>query len=818
MEKQMSHFFRLKSHKKEDKDNLLYCHLKNVGELSKKIVMNKKIKNQELFSEIAYLIGISHDFGKATTYFQNYLKNGEVTEKAHHGKLSSIFGYFLVKKYLESKNFSDDIAWIAWLVIMKHHGDIINLMGLDGELAKLREVEIEKEQINDIKRNHLDEVKAIYASLSPFDISIDEFFNEFENICREIEDKGEKAAMAGNLKNYYLILFFYSVLLDADKSDAAGLGEIILARKDIPPDLVDRYKKIKFGITTKYIDVLRDKAYREVISNITDIDPEKDKIFSLELPTGFGKTLTALSFALKLRDVIKNNKNLNFAPRIIYSLPFLSIIEQNAEVFSEALAPEVGIPWEKLFKMEKREAIKELEGGIPSDLLLKHHHLIDVKYKTQDEELERDVWKSSLLIEGWYSEIVITTFVQLFHSLITNRNKAARKFHNIVNSIIILDEVQSIPYEYWLLVKESLKHIAHEYNCWIILMTATQPIIFEDKEIRPLIKNKKEYFKNKNINRLEYEIDINEKNFDDFKKDVIKVVLDEKEKDIMIVLNTIESSKELYNFLRNEFKKIYGEPNISDEGIAEFGGTLLINLSTHILPSHRLKRIQKSKTEENRRKIIVTTQLIEAGVDISVDIIYRDLAPFDCIIQTGGRCNRHNEKKEKGICKIVNLVKENKKFSYIYDSILIGATRDVLEELLSKNGKLIGEEDFVDAIGIYFQKILERGSQVESRNRIDAMRLLNFSDVSKFELIKEEYPKIDVFVDIDDNAKRIWRGYQNLKQIKDPLQRRKEFLKIKKEFCNYLISVSEKKAENFLVEPYLGYITKEKYDIETGYI
>ncbi|HEC76330.1 MAG TPA: CRISPR-associated helicase Cas3' [Thermoplasmatales archaeon] len=814
----MFHFFKLKSHKNDTDYKILYRHLKNVGEISKKIILGKKIKNQKLFAEIAYLIGISHDFAKATTYFQEYLEKGKKTKKAYHGKLSSIFGYFLVKKYLEWKNIPNDIALIAWLVITKHHSDIMDLMGTQGELDELDEIEVEKEQIRDIKQNHLDEIEAIYKDLSPIEINLEEFFDEFDDICKEIKEKGEELVMEGKLKNYFFVLFFYSVLLDADKLDASDTGESVLRRrwKNIPSDLVDRYKKIKFGKPIANIDILRDKAYNEVISNLKHIDLEMDRIFSIELPTGCGKTLTAFSFALKLREIIKDKQN--FIPRIIYSLPFLSIIEQNAEVLAEVLAEQAGILWEKLFRMGKKEVMEKLEYAIPSDLLLKHHHLIDIRYRTQNEDLERDVWKSLLLIEGWHSEIIITTFIQFFHSLITNRNRAARKFHNMINSIIILDEVQSIPYEYWLLIRESLKYLAYEYNCWIILITATQPFIFRENEIKPLIKDKEKYFKE--FKRSKYVIELKEKSFEDFKNEILRQILNNENKDIMVVVNTIDSSKELYKFLRKELEKEYGKSKVGEEGIAEFKQTMLVNLSTHILPFHRLERIKKIKTEKNKRKIIITTQLIEAGVDISVDIIYRDLAPLDCVIQTGGRCNRNNEKREKGICKIVNLIDENnknKRFSRIYDSTLIGATTDILEQILIKKGKIIEEKDFVGLVTSYFERILERGSNDPSKDKINAMRWLKFSEIAEFKLIKEEYQKIDVFVEIDDNAKKIWKEYKKIKEIENRLKRREELLRMKKEFYNYIISVDKKKAEKSLVEPYLGYVTKEGYDIETGY-
>ncbi|OQX52050.1 MAG: hypothetical protein B5M53_09505 [Candidatus Cloacimonas sp. 4484_209] len=796
--------FSLKSHKHGIKYKLLYEHLKNVGETSKKNILSKKIENSELFAEISCLIGISHDFGKGTTYFQKHLKENKKTEKAYHGKLSSIFGYYLIKKYLESNNILNSsnqfLPFVAWLVILKHHGDIGNLMDRDGELEKLNELETVREQIEDIKRNYFDELKATYKNLSPIEINLGEFFSEFDNICVEIKEKGEELAIAREIKNYFLILFFYSVLLDADKLDASGIDFELLEREkerwnQIPADLVDRYKAIRFTDATD-IDIIRNEAYYEVISNLREIkeNPGDTRVLSIELPTGCGKTLTAFSFALKMREIVR--EKIGFTPKIIYSLPFLSIIDQNAGVLSEVLLePDEICTWEKFLDMSEDERRNKLDS-IPSSLLLKHHHLVDVKYKTEDEELDIDAEKSLLLIEGWHSEIMVTTFIQFFHSLITNRNKAARKFHNMINSIIILDEVQSIPYEYWRLVKDCLAHLAYTYNCWIILMTATQPFIFREREIKPLITHKEKYFEK--FNRVKYLVKLEAEEFSKFKERILAEILNGDE-DIAVIVNTISASKDLHKFLRKELKGIYGEAKIGERGIAEFKHLWLINLSTHVLPVHRAGRIREIKERGDMRKIIITTQLIEAGVDISVDRIYRDFAPFDCIVQSGGRCNRNGE-KEEGICEIVYLKDErNRGFCNIYDSTLMDITREILEK---KN--YVGENELGLFIQKYFEMTLDRGSEEKSKGNLEAMRRLNFSDIGEFKLIKGDRPKIDVFVEIDDDASRIWKDYEEIRSIENRFERKNRFLEIRNEFYNYVISIDAKDAEKVMIEPYLG--------------
>lgn len=812
----ISYSFRLKSHP----NKLLWEHLRDVGNLSKEIVLRKEIEDKVIFSDIAYLVGISHDFAKATTYFQAVLnKQEERTEMAYHGFLSSIFSYFAVREYIEIKGRRDldFIPILVWVAVLKHHGNIQNLKGTGGELEKLKDLNDVKAQIKDIRQNSMSELQEIYKDLSIVNIDWDYFFSNFEGIAKELRLKGKKLVMSKNQENYFILLFFYSVLLDADKLDASGI-EKVPRRVSIPSELVDNYKESRFGDEVRGINVIRDRAYTEVIESLDDLDIKEDKILSIELPTGCGKTLTAFSFALKLREIVKNR--LGFKPKIVYSLPFLSIIDQNAEVLSEVLIGNEGIDWRDLENMESGRK-KEMLSEIPSNLILKHHYLSDITYRVKDgsrEEIE-DVEKSLLLIEGWHSEVVITTFIQLFHSLITNRNRAARKFHNMLNSVIILDEIQSIPYEYWLLVNNALKHIAEKYNCWIILMTATLPLIYGKEEIKPLIEDKHTYFEK--LNRVRYNFDLKDKKFEEFKEEILGEVL-ESNKDLMVVLNTVESSKELYKFLKDGLEGAHGEGRVTGEGILEFDNDnlVLFNLSTHIIPIHRLKRISRVK-QEQKRKIIVTTQIVEAGVDISVDLVYRDLAPLDCIIQTAGRCNRNNE-GQKGIVNIVNLKDDNgRPFYHIYSSTLINITKDVLGESGSLEDSFEEKEFITTFLPKYYDYISERGKKEPSERIIEVLKSLNFSDIKDFKLIEEEPWKIDVFVDVDSQSNQIWRKYEEVVGKVDSFERRREFLKMKKNFYDYVISVDERKMETTLTEYGIGYINlnnMDTYDLETGFI
>ena len=771
----MSHSFKLKSHP----DKLLKEHLENVGRLSKEILESKTIDCKEIFAEVAYIIGITHDFGKATTYFQNWLENRRKTQYAQHSFLSSLAGYLVVKDFLSNIQKLDEFWYlpgIAWIVINKHHGNLGDILNEEAEKLKDRsELEIIKAQLNDIFSNNLIEIVEIYKSLGYSDISrILSEINNLENLTQQIRKDIKKICKSSftdnDLRYYFLILFFYSILLDADKLDASGRRNLP-KREYIPSDIVDEYKKKKFGKPKTEVDIIREKAYNEVIAKVSNIDLINERVLSINLPTGCGKTLIGLSFALELRERIE--ASFGFTPRIIYSLPFLSIIDQNAKIIEEILK----------FKYEEYEEI-------PSNLLLIHHHLADIEYKEiKDGELSiEELNRSLLLTESWHSEIVITTFVQLFHSLITNKNRAARKFHNIINSILILDEIQSIPHKYWLLINRVLIYLAYNLNCWIILMTATKPLIFKDEEIKELVTNPKEYFNA--FNRVIFNSDFKIKTLEEFKDEIWNKILSEN-KSILIVLNTINSCKELYEFLKNKFASLYGinkEDVIDEDGIANFPDLELINLTTYVLPNYRLRRIHRIRNSSSgkKRKVITTTQLIEAGVDISVDLVYRDFAPLDCLIQTAGRCNRNND-SDKGHVNIVVLKDEKQEFyKYIYDSTLIDATRSVIEAFSGA----VKEKDFVlSSVDKYYKIVLERGSKDESKNILESIIKLDFSKTAEFDLIQEKLPTISLFVEVDDVAEEIRKKMEEIFRSKKSLERKLELLKIRKKLNDYTISV-----------------------------
>jgi len=815
----------LKSHP----NKLLKEHLSNVGNLCKKILSLKKINvdgyiDHKTLQDVSYLIGIAHDFGKLTSYFQKYINEKDESKKtalknkpeSHHGLLSSIFTYYVLKTYLlnkklQGKKYYKYLPIISFFIVKKHHGNLDNVLDEILILEDDEQQEILKRQVEAIDFGEADNI------FNPLFLKIGFYFNcqllknkllnnkpvyvyeQFEEYRKEyINDLREEKRLIENMDEensffyYFIILLLYSVLLDADKTDATNLR--VIKRQDISENLVDNYKKLKFteARNKSKINKLRDKIYDEVISGVNSLNLDNDKILSLNAPTGTGKSLTSLSFALKLRERVKKEKG--FCPRIIYSLPFLSIIDQNFDVF------------EDVFKSDN--------GELPaSDILLKHHYLSDIGYKSSDEfenvELRENISKSLLLIEGWNSEIIVTTFIQFFYSLISSKNRMIRKFHNIINSIVILDEIQAIPHKYWQLLNKTIKFFAEYFNTYFIFVTATQPLIFNERkgEIKELVENKEYYFRE--LDRIRLIPNLISMEINEFTKILGEEVEKNPNKNFLIVLNTINSSQKVYAFIKS----------------LNLNSAQIYYLSTNVIPKERLERIKSMRKGNKKRKIIVSTQLIEAGVDIDCDIVYRDFAPLDSINQVAGRCNRNcKSSDEKGLVKIFVLKEGDDKreyYKYIYDNFITSKTEDVLNEI---DGDRINESQILGLNNNYFERVNEGKSDDESNKILENVRKLEFDELSEFKLIEENYFKTDIFIELDDKAKEIWRKYIEVKNNNEKLsffERKEEFLKIKKQFYDYVISVDKKYAGGLLDEEYrIGYVShdelKSYYDPDTG--
>jgi len=747
----------------------------------------------DTLAEFCTIIGYCHDFGKATSFFQEYLFASEDTHaalkgspKTRHGLLSAVFTYQCIKLAMIGRTHGKIDAFlpfVGYAIVRRHHGDLNDFFLEAKDLGETATKEVLTQQLNAIRKETVSE---IYRGKIP-ENSIETFFSEFESILEEIKKEGSLFKIRRTLDNIpeatameILILFCYSLLLSGDKQDAAEVSHQ-RNRDGLPPDLVDRYQQQPdFPKSISPINQIRNEIYHEVIDQVPTLDLGQ-RIYSLNVPTGTGKTLTSVSFSLKLRDRITRERGI--IPRIVYCLPFMSIIDQNFNVISNVIT-------------------SDSLTSPSTDILLKHHHLADVFYSTHDEDYPDN--KAQLMIEGWQSEFIITTFIQFFHTILSSKNRAIRKYYSLANAIVILDEVQSIPHEYWKLFHDVIIGLSTHLHTTFIFMTATQPLIFDEKtgEIKELALHKAQYFKK--FDRIELTVRNDPIPLKNFEEDLREHVAAFPDKSFLIVLNTINTAQQIY--------RSFVEYPVPD--------TEYIFLSTHITPKERLERIAKIKdTSSKRRKIIVSTQLIEAGVDIDVDIVYRDMAPLDSINQVAGRCNRNNRQNSCGKVILVTLMDDNKKFyyKYIYSDFLVSKTQAVLA------GKgIIRESQFIDLNNDYFKMVKDMQGDEQTNEILTCVKHLKFSQLQeKFHLIRDDYPKVDLFVEIDEPSHAIWNKYLAIQEMTG-LDRKTAFLSIKKEFYDYVISVPKTKAGRLVNDDInIGHISQEElkiwYDPETGF-
>lgn len=784
-------------------EKLLREHLNNVALIGDCIFAQKKINFTSFtLDKIRYLNRINlltHDLGKSTSYFQEYIRSvnnnkQKNDEKKSHGLLSGVLSFKIVNTIMKDES----LAFFSYMVVSKHHGELDDFADFTSVLSgNENNLKLLRLQFESIDKKELQEVLTeLGLDFSISDYTVNEFMADIDYLTNRKVRKKVKDLMG--IETYLLINLLFSVLIFSDKLEAIYNSEDMniedfIEKSTKRPDLsslcVEKYKK---SLETKNVQmaIRRDEIYYDVLESVDNIGLE-EKILSINLPTGSGKTLIALKTALRLKERLIAEKQYN--PRIIYVLPFTSIIEQNFDVFKDVL------------------------GIDESNVLLKHHYLSQRIYKWEKEgEIENySEAISEHLVESWDSEIVVSTFVQLLHSIFTNRNRKLKKFHNMANSIIILDEVQSIPHRYWKLVRESFITMALHLNCHFIFMTATMPLIFseEKKEIYELAKDKRKYFNEFNRISIDARRLADKMTIEEFKGLLLDEIYEYEEDDFLIVMNTIKTSIEIYSFIKKEF-----------EEQAE-----IYYLSTNIIPKERLDRIKDIK-ESKKRKIIVSTQMIEAGVDIDIDRVYRDFGPMDSINQTAGRCNREWGDK-KGIVTLVNLVNDNhhdKPYaSYIYDNVLMEETKNAL-----KGYEIIEEKEIFQLAEKYYKGLKSHGSD-ESEGLLNCIKELRYreafeykegKDSQAFELIKQDFKTVDVFIEIDDKATKVWEEYQTIKKMKNRFERKRKLNQQKKDFYMYVLSLPEQAVRKHVEidEKDITFISREMisntYDKDTGFI
>ncbi len=604
-------------------------------------------------------------------------------------------------------------------------------------------------------------------------------------------------------------MLLFSVLIDADKRRAAKVATV--KRRQIPPDLVDRYIKKHFNEERTPLDSLRRQLYHEVMGSLArSLNDLPGKILTLTAPTGSGKTLTALSFAFKLRRRI--DQEMEYLPRIIYALPFISIIEQNYSVFYDVLS--------ELPEFPRNEHA----------YLLKHHHLAEIRYREGSEE--RGVDEGLLLTESWESEVIVTTFVQLLHSIIGFKNSFLKKFHNIIGSILILDEVQSIPVEQWPLVRNFLKLLSKKFGVTVIQMTATRPLIFQEGEAQELIPSPEMHFQK--LHRTLLKAKTQEKISLDFFEEKIIETWDENNS-LLVVLNTISMSIKVYEALKakltDKLLPCIGYPKTTQEGeimrlLARTKKMVpIVYLSTNINPLQRVARIDflKAWVGQGLPVIVISTQVIEAGVDLDFQSVIRDIGPLDSIVQVAGRCNRSATKETPGMVQVYHL--DGGGAEHVYKKLHVWGTSKILGD------GVYPENTYIQGVERFFKRIHERIDTEQSQEIWKAFLKLDFyredlSSVSDYRLITEG-PQVPIFTVLTGEDEIVLKQFkEQVLYEKDFKKRREAFLTWRRVFHERLITPRIERAIQNLPPVLEGskdlhFIPKDQvedfYDLETGF-
>lgn len=486
----------------------------------------------------------------------------------------------------------------------------------------------------------------------------------------------------------FILRFLFSCLVDADYLDTENFMSNGAVLRDSGEDLTYLLNLLnkhieKWQNPSGKLNILRTQMLNECI----DVGKNcNEKLFTLTVPTGGGKTISSMAFALNY--AVKHSKK-----RIIYVIPYTSIIEQNAEVFR------------KIFGMNN---------------VLENHSNVD--FDSLDNETKIQMM---LAAENWNSPIVVTTAVQFFESMFSNKPSKCRKIHNIADSVVIFDEAQMLPLDYLLPCATAIRQLAENYNSAVVLCTATQPNF---QSILNLTE------KNNKLQLTEI-CKSAEKMADDFRRVNFKYEGKLEDDEIALELKQWNQVLCIVN-KKAHAQKIYSMLGESDENF---------HLSTYMYPAHRqqvLDEIRK-RLDENKPCRVVSTSLVEAGVDIDFPTVYRAISGIDSILQAGGRCNREN--KRNSAESVVHIFNTDEVLSYQQTNT------DAAMAVIKKYGDKIYLPEAIKMYfdDLYYYRDIDKTHKVfDKKDIINGLTNLEFETVSqRFKMIENDTKALYIFTD-----------------------------------------------------------------------
>ena len=581
------------------------------------------------------LVGLLHDLGKYSDTFQAYLKSATgilnqdedeefVDADRLRGRIDhSTAGAQVVWRELVTQGPLGPIAGqMLALCIASHHSGLINCLSSDHQ--SVGEDVFTRRIMKTDDRSHLAEawskidapvrirIEALLAD-SAMVAEVQAFLGRIVLASPGKSDKGLVAQQQFGL----LARFLFSCLIDADRLDTA-IFEKPHANRHRPhgeytdwQTLADRLESHLAEFAPRYkIDQLRN----DISQHCLDGSSRKCGIFTLTVPTGGGKTLASLRFAL-------HHAALHKMDRVVYVIPFTSIIDQNAEVVRAILEPKD-------------------DAGSRGRIVLEHHSNLTPEVQG---------WREKLLTENWDAPVIYTTMVQLLETLFGAGTRGARRMHQLANAVLIFDEVQSLPVNCVHLFNNAINFVVDHCHSTVVLCTATQPLLdkvdvnrgavrlLPGSELMPDIGALFADLKRVDVIDQHKSGGWTEEEIARLARDEIRAV-----GSCLVIVNTKKAARELYRLC------------------AEGSDAAVYHLSTSLCPAHRKEILRKvrEKLDGKLPVLCFSTQLIEAGVDVDFGAVIRYAAGLDSIAQAAGRCNR-NGRNPAGRVHVVNPAQEN---------------------------------------------------------------------------------------------------------------------------------------------------------------
>ena len=661
---------------KDGKFQSLEEHIKNVALHARK--NGEKIGLGDVTELIAWL----HDIGKYSSKYQKYLRSASGVEQPNGGKseeklvrgsvdhatAGAQWIWRNLVKNSDPANSDQLIAQLIALCVASHHSGLIDCVGPESHLGGIQNNFFRRINKAD-SETHFEEVfgnmeeklkDSILESLKN-----KQFCDELKEKILQIKKSNRESNRNTAFQCGLLARFLLSCLVDGDHTDAADFEDSEGAKLRQKgkycewSELITRLE-LKLGTFSKEssIDQLRSQ-----ISNQCQLKGKNPPgVFTLTVPTGGGKTLASLRFALTHSHKYKKD-------RIIYILPFCTILEQNANETKKIL-----------------ETNLEDEGNI----VLEHHSNL---------VMEKQTWSNKILSQNWDAPIVYTTNVQVLEALFGSGTQSVRRMHQLANSVVIFDEIQALPIKCVHMFANAINFLVEQCNSTVVLCSATQPLLDQVQkdygavrinENSEIILNSDELGKKlKRVEIIPYHWKKSTgSSFEEVAELAVKEVGDSGS--CLVVVNMKKSASEIYQLCKNR---------------ADF---VVYHLSTNMCPAHRrvILSEMKEKLSKGEKVLCVSTQLIEAGVDIDFGCVIRSLAGFDSILQAAGRCNRNQKMKQLGRVYVVYIGEEKLHRSQVDISEGQSASRRVIKAFVETperyEGDLLNEKAIQDFYQYYF--------------------------------------------------------------------------------------------------------------------